>query len=151
MTEQVAYEQALQAKFGHKTGRRWGLGAFIRGWNDAKNYQNKNPYFDHRTIGGQVTFARGYRRMWQHGYDAHLKYRRGCTKQSLEREIAFLNTMLGDSFESTSSALTRASVYSWRPDFDKPRDVRVAEAQEIIRGKIVEHQQRIQQIESLDC
>lgn len=59
-----------------KRRRRWGLSAFKAGWKAAHGGQHvsDNPYDDHRTTNGSVTFARGYRNSWRRGYTAYENY-----------------------------------------------------------------------------
>lgn len=58
--------------------RRFGLTAFMRGWNAAKlgvsDDEDNCPYPDKRTSRNQVTFSRGYRNMWRRGYYAYKRY-----------------------------------------------------------------------------
>lgn len=72
---QAALEEAVEQEFA-LVSRRFGLSAFKRGWEDAQS--NKPcPYFDHRTVKGQVTFARAYRRMWAKGVEAYRTFNEG--------------------------------------------------------------------------
>jgi hypothetical protein len=40
-----------------------------RGYADGYAGKHRNPYPDYRTVGGQVTFSRAFRRAWQEGHD----------------------------------------------------------------------------------
>jgi ribosome modulation factor len=55
-------------------GKRWGMGAFVKGWNAAQsgNARDTCPYPDHYNSMG-VTFSRGYRRAWFKGFDCYQK------------------------------------------------------------------------------
>jgi hypothetical protein len=73
-------DAAYDAAFGaHVNGKRWGRSSFLRGWDTAANggAQADNPYFDHRTTDGQVTFSRGYSKRWDAGWQAYHKAAKG--------------------------------------------------------------------------